>query len=263
MSFSRKEMAATFFLLTVALVAACTGGSGNQPSSVETKKTNAERTYLVATDATYAPFEFQGPQQQIMGFEIELFEAIAREAGLTIQFLNTPWEGIFTQLLNGDRDVVVSAVTITEERKKTLAFSEPYFEARQLIAVASNSKVQNLKDLKNLKTAVQTATTGDEILQKLFGKSHLNLKRFESIPLALKELENGSVDAVVADNGVVMNYVKNNSQKFKLIEDNTAPKEYYGFALRPSDGELITKINQGLKKVKESGAYQEIYKKYF
>lgn len=144
-----------------------------------------------------------------------------------------------------------------------MAFSDPYFEAKQLIAVNKNINIKNLSDLKKIKTAVQTATTGDEILQKIFGKNHDNLKRFESIPLALKELENGSVDAVVADNGVIMNYVKNNSQKFKLVEDDTVQKEYYGFAFRPGDKELIEKINRGIKKVKDNGVYQEIYKKYF
>lgn len=243
-----------FFLLS-----ACPGKKEVENNDIEKK----ERTYMVATDATYAPFEFQTGSQEIVGFEIELFKEIAKAEGLSIQFLNTPWEGIFTQLLNGDRDIVVSAVTITEERKKTLAFSDPYFEAKQLIAVNKNINIKNLSDLKNFKTAVQTATTGDEILQKIFGKSHNNLKRFESIPLALKELENGSVDAVVADNGVVMNYVKNNSQKFKLVEDDTVQKEYYGFAFRPGDKELIEKINQGIKKVKDNGVYQQIYKKYF
>lgn len=247
-------------LFGIIAVAGCTGKENNK---IDSKTSKMDRTYLVATDATYAPFEFQGGNQEISGFEIELFSAIAERAGLLIQYKNTPWEGIFTQLLNGDRDVVVSAVTITDERKKTLAFSDPYFEAKQLIAVGKNTKATSLKDLKDLKIAVQTATTGDEVLQKLFGKSNSNIKRFESIPLALKELDNGAVDAVVADNGVVMNYVKNNSQKFKLVEDNSVPKEFYGFALRPADKELIEKINQGLKKVKEDGTYDQIYKKYF
>lgn len=106
-----------FFLLS-----ACPGKKDLENKELKSKEQKMERTYMVATDATYAPFEFQTGSQEIVGFEIELFKEIAKVEGLSIQFLNTPWEGIFTQLLNGDRDVVVSAVTITEEQKKHWPF---------------------------------------------------------------------------------------------------------------------------------------------
>ncbi len=156
------------------------------------------RVYAVGTDAAYAPFESQNEKGEIVGFTIDVVNAAAAKAGIQVKFVNTPWEGIFNALAQGDRDMIASSVTITDERKQTMDFSNPYFDAVQLIAVKDNSKIAKFGDLKKAKVGVQTGTTGDEAVTKLLGKTSTNIKRFESTPLALKELEAGGVDAVVA-----------------------------------------------------------------
>jgi len=222
------------------------------------------KVYAVGTDAAYAPFESQNDKGEIVGFDIEVVKAIAKKAGIEVKFVNTPWEGIFNTLAQGDRDLVVSAVTITEERKQTMDFSDPYFDAQQLIAVKTNSKIAKFADLKKLKVGVQTGTTGDEAVTKLQGKTSANIKRFESTPLALKELEAGGVDAVVADNGVVINYVANNpGGKFKSIADKEFVPEQYGIALKKGNAELQAKVNKALAEIKADGSYDAIYTKYF
>ena len=222
------------------------------------------KVYVVGTDAAYAPFESQNEKGEIVGFDIEVVKAIAAKAGIEVKFVNTPWEGIFNALGQGDRDMVVSAVTITAERKGTMDFSDPYFDAQQLIAVKDNSKVAKFADLKKLKVGVQTGTTGDEAVAKLLGKTNPNITRFESTPLALKELEAGGVDAVVADNGVVINYVANNpGGKFKSIADKEFVPEQYGIALKKGNTELQAKLNSGLAAIKSDGSYDKIYAKYF
>jgi polar amino acid transport system substrate-binding protein len=222
------------------------------------------KVYAVGTDAAYAPFESQNDKGEIVGFDIEVVQAIAKKAGIEVKFINTPWEGIFNTLAQGDRDLVVSAVTITAERKQTMDFSEPYFDAQQLIAVKQSSKIAKFADLKKLKVGVQTGTTGDEAVTKLQGKTSANIKRFESTPLALKELEAGGVDAVVADNGVVINYLANNpGGKFKSIADAEFVPEQYGIALKKGNAELQAKINKGLADIKADGTYAAIYSKYF
>jgi polar amino acid transport system substrate-binding protein len=222
------------------------------------------KVYVVGTDAAYAPFESQNEKGEIVGFDIEVVQAIAKKAGIEVKFVNTPWEGIFNALGQGDRDMVVSAVTITEERKGTMDFSAPYFDAQQLIAVKETSKVAKFADLKKLKVGVQTGTTGDEAVSKLQGKTSTNIKRFESTPLALKELEAGGVDAVVADNGVVIHYVANNpGGKFKTVADKEFVPEQYGIALKKGNTELLEKINKGLADIKADGTYDQIFTKYF
>ena len=222
------------------------------------------KVYVVGTDAAYAPFESQNEKGEIVGFDIEVVQAAAKKAGVELKFVNTPWEGIFNALGQGDRDMIVSAVTITEERKATMDFSDPYFDAQQLIAVKEASKVAKFADLKKLKVGVQTGTTGDEAVTKLLGKTSANIKRFESTPLALKELEAGGVEAVVADNGVVIHHVANNpGSKFKTVADKEFVPEQYGIAFKKGNTELQAKLNKGLAEIKADGTYNAIFSKYF
>lgn len=222
------------------------------------------KVYVVGVDAAYAPFESQNDKGEIVGFDIDVARAAAAKAGIEVKFVNTPWEGIFSELGQGGRDMVASAVTITDERRQTMDFSDPYFDAQQLIAVKDNSKVAKFADLKKLKVGVQTGTTGDEAVSKLLGKTHPNIRRFESTPMALKELESGGVDAVVADNGVIIHYVANNpGGKFKTVADPDFAPEQYGIAVKKGNAELLAKINQGLAGIKSDGTYDAIYTKYF
>ena len=221
------------------------------------------RPYVVGTDAAYAPFESQNEKGEIVGFDIDVVRAIASQAGIEVKFVNTPWEGIFNALAQGDRDLLVSSITITDERRQSMDFSEPYFDAYQLIAVRGDSKVARFDDLKALKVGVQTGTTGDEAISKLQGKTSPNIRRFESTPLALKELEAGGVDAVVADNGVVVHHVVNNAgAKFKTVSDTAFAPERYGIAVKKGNAALLAQLNRGLAEIKANGSYERIRAQY-
>lgn len=266
---TRRFLQASALLITGFLVSACGKKAETPPPAASAPVAAASapapaKVYVVGTDAAYAPFESETPQKEIVGFDIDVVKAVAQKAGIEVKFINTPWEGIFNTLAQGDRDLLVSAITITEERKQTMDFSDPYFDAQQLIAVKANSKVTKFDELKKLKVGVQTGTTGDEVVTKLQGKTSANIKRFESTPLALKELESGGVDAVVADNGVVINYVANNSgSKFKTVADKAFQNEQYGIAVKKGNADLLGKINKGLADIKADGTYDKIYAQYF
>lgn len=258
-------------LVAAGLVLAACGKQAEPPAPAPAVEASAPapapapaKVYVVGTDAAYAPFESQNDKGEIVGFDIDVVTAVAQKAGIEVKFVNTPWEGIFNTLAQGDRDFLVSAITITDERKQTMDFSNPYFDASQLIAVRDNSKVAKFDDLKKLKVGVQTGTTGDEVVTKLLGKNSTNVKRFESTPLALQELQAGGVDAVVADNGVVAHYVTNNTtSKFKTVSDSSFTPEQYGLAVRKGNTELLEKLNKGLADIKADGTYDQIYAKYF
>ncbi len=264
---SRRLVLLAFASIT--LLAACgkqapAPAPSSSPSPSAAAPAPAAKVYVVGTDAAYAPFESQAPGGEIVGFDVEVVKAIAAKAGMEVKFVNTPWEGIFKTLDTGERDMVVSAVTITDERKQTMDFSAPYFNANQLIAVKEGSKVTKFDDLKPLKVGVQTGTTGDEVVQKLLGKTSANIKRFESTPLALKELEAGGVNAVVADNGVVQHYIANNQgAKFKSISDAAFTPEQYGIAMKKGNAELQKKVNDALAAIQADGSYDAIHMKYF
>ncbi len=266
---TRRFLKASSALVAGLVLAAC--GKQDAPAapaaeaSAPASAAAPAKVYVVGTDAAYAPFEYQNEKGEIVGFSVDLLTAVAEKGGFQIKFVNTPWEGIFNALGQGDRDLLISSITITDERKQTMDFSDPYFDAVQLIAVKEASKVTKFDDLKKLKVGVQTGTTGDEVVTKLQGKTSANIKRFESTPLALKELEAGGVDAVVADNGVVIHYVANNpAVKFKTVADTQSfAPEQYGVAVKKGNAELLAMVNKGVAAMKADGTYAAIYKKTF
>ena len=266
MTFTTRRFLQTASLLAAGLVLAACGKKDEAPAPAPASAAApaALKTYAVGTDAAYAPFESQNEKGEIVGFDIDVVRAIAAKAGFEVKFVNTPWEGIFNALGQGDRDLLVSAITITDERRQSMDFSDPYFDAAQLIAVKEDSQVAKFADLKTLKVGVQTGTTGDEAVTQLLGKNSTSIKRFESTPLALKELESGGVDAVVADNGVVVHYVANNpGGKFKTVSDAGFVPEQYGIAVKKGNGELLAALNRGLAGIRSDGTYDAIYGKYF
>ena len=223
------------------------------------------QTYTVGTGATYRPFEFQTPNKEIVGFDIDLMKAIAKAEGFNVEFINTLWGVIFESLKNGDRDMIMSGITITPKRLEVVDFSHPYFAAHQLIMTQSNlTSIKDLNDLKGKNIAVVANSAGDIIATNAFGKASKNIKRFDNTPLVLEELAAGGVDAAIGDVGVFAYYANQNPEKnFNMIRDTKFEDQYFGIGVRKGDKAMVEKINSGLKKVIASGEYAQIYHKWF
>lgn len=261
----RKWFASMVLTVGIGLVvSACGGGTGGQSSSSGgAAGSGSDKVIVVGTDAAYPPFE-KMEADKISGFDIDVIQAVADAAGLKIEVRNTGWDPLFDGLDKGTVDVGISAITITDKRKEKYDFSEPYFEANQLILVAEDSPVAKLADLKGKRIGVQSATTGEEVVKKAFGDTYEGIKGFDDTPSAVDDFFNGRVDAVVADNGVLTYYAKNmTGKKYKLIQDDSFEKEFYGIMVKKGNTELLNQINQGLKTIKENGKLQEIHNKYF
>ena len=245
---------------------ACSGGEKSAPATNESVTSAAtaldsNKTYIVATDASYAPMEFM-ENNQVVGFSHDVLDAAAKSQNVKLDFVNTPFEGLFANVGKGDSDIALASITINDERKQQLDF-----EATQMIVTTerSHDKIKNFADLKTHAASVQSATSGDLILQNLQGKDSANIKRFETMPLAFKELESGGVDAVVGDSSVVGYYVKQHPKdKLFTIVDPSFIKEQYGFAFRKgrNDG-LREAINKGLSTIKANGTYAKIEQQWF
>ena len=220
------------------------------------------RELVVASSATYAPFAFENKEKQIVGFDIDVVNAIAKQQGMKIRVVNTPFTSIFASLNNGDVDFVISGVTINDKRKQSFDFSNPYFDARQLIAVPKDSKVASLIDLKDKKVSVVSGSTGDDVMSREVGKTSTNIRRFESTPLIISELASGGVDAAIGDNGVIA-YRVAQQPTLKTVDDPSFPKEHFGIVVRKGDKALQDKINAGLAAIRADGSYNVIYKKWF
>ncbi|AGB79222.1 MULTISPECIES: basic amino acid ABC transporter substrate-binding protein [unclassified Pseudocitrobacter] len=224
----------------------------------------AAQTYVVGSGGTYRPFEFENSQKQLEGFDIDIIKAIAKAEGFDIKLVNTPWEGIFATLNSGDRDIIISGITITDKRQQMVDFSAPYFPADQSIVVAKDSAVNSLAALKGQKVGVVNSSTGDIVVSDVLGKNSTDIKRFDNTPLMLQELYEDGLGAAVGDVGVVKYYIKNHPEKaFKLVQDDKFQRQYFGIAVAKGNDELLGKINAGLKKIVADGTYAKIYTQWF
>ncbi|MCF7521387.1 basic amino acid ABC transporter substrate-binding protein [Neisseria sp. ZJ106] len=238
---------------------------GGQKQEAAAPAAASDKVYQVAMNAEFAPFESLDSAGNVEGFDVDLMNAMAKAGNFKVAFKHQPWDTLFPALNNGDIDIVMSGVTITDDRKQSMAFSDPYFEITQVVLVPQGKKIASSEELKNLKkVGVVTGYTGDFSVSKLLGSDNPKIARFETVPLIIKELENGGLDAVVSDSAVIANYVKNNPTKgmdFITLPDFTV--ENYGIATRKNDEATIAMLNEALKKVRESGEYDQIYSKYF
>ncbi len=224
------------------------------------------RTIVIGTDATYPPFEsVDTATNQIVGFDVDLMNEIAKLINIKPEFRNADFKTIFTALQAKEFDAVMSAATITEERKQIVAFSDPYIDVGQLIVTtAGNEKVKGVADLANgLTVGVQTGTTGEEAARTEAKVPDDMLKRYDTIDLAFADLANNSIDAVVADGPTVGNYTSQPQYSDKLaIVGEPFTTESYGIAVNQSDTELLTAINAALAQIKGGDTLQQLKDKH-
>jgi arginine/lysine/histidine/glutamine transport system substrate-binding/permease protein len=232
----------------------------------QTKTTNSEqpgssaRTLTVATEPAFPPFESQGETGELEGFDIDVVNAIAQAADFSVKYDSLPFDGIIPALQSGTIDAAVSAITITKERSETVDFSRPYFKAGLAIAVAeNNTEIQGWENLKGKKIAVQIGTTGAQKAETL---PDAKITTFDSAPLALQELANGNVDAVINDAPVTLAAIASGNIKGLKVVGQLLTEEFYGIAL-PKNSPNLTLINQGLSKILEDGTYAQLYQKWF
>ncbi|MDH7485660.1 MAG: ABC transporter substrate-binding protein [Anaerolineae bacterium] len=217
---------------------------------------------IVGTNAEYPPFEYVDETGKIVGFDPDLFDAIAKAAGFEYEFVNTKWDGIFVALASGEFDAVMSAATITDERKQTVDFSAPYFNAGQMITVrADETEITGPEDLPGHYVGVQLGTTGDIAATAIVGNEYM--KRYEEITLAMQALANGDVDAVVNDGPTSADIVKANPELNLKMVGSPFTDEFYGIAVRKDRPEVLAAINTGLAIVRGDGTYEAIYEKWF
>ena len=217
---------------------------------------------VVGTNAEFPPFEYVDENNELVGFDIDLFEAIAAAAGFEFEYVNTKWDGIFVALASGEFDAVISGVTITDERKETVDFSAPYFNAGQLIIVqASNEDIAGPEDLPGHTVGVQLGTTGDIYATDVVGNDMM--KRYDEYPPAFLALSNGDVDSVVCDDPVARAFVDGQPELGLKIIGEPLTEEKYGIAVNKGRPEVLAAINAGLATVFGDGSYSAFYKDWF
>ncbi|MBD2357922.1 ABC transporter permease subunit [Tolypothrix sp. FACHB-123] len=221
---------------------------------------SVEKTLRIANEPAFPPFEFLGSGGKAQGFSLDLINAIAVAANFKIDFQSIPFDGIIPALQAKTVDAAISSITITQERAKTVSFSRPYFKAGLAIAIrADDQDITNLDSLKNKRIAVQIGTTAAKKAQSIPGAK---IRSFDSAPLALQELANNNVDAVINDAPVTLYAINTGNLKGLKVVEQLVTEEYYGIATPKNSANLVL-INNGLDKILKNGTYAQIYRQWF
>ena len=220
---------------------------------------------IVGTNAEFPPFEYINTDGEVDGFDIALIKEIGKRLGYEIEIRNMEFKSLTASLKTKSIDVCIAGMTVTEDRKKTVDFSDEYYTACQSIITKKNSKITSLNDLNGKKIAVQEGTTGDILVtpsedNETIVDENTEVKRFKKGSDAILELKNNSVDAVVIDTSAAKNFVSLNSE-LKLKEDKTS-SESYAIAVTKGNKKLKNEINSALIEIKEDGTYDKIVDKY-
>lgn len=260
-----RVLAATTVTAGLLLVAACTssddGGSGSKTAAggVELVKAGQLTT---CTHLPYPPFQSE-IDGKVQGFDVSLIDLVAKDLGVKQVINDTPFENFKTgAFLNSDQcDLAAAGMTITDERKKNVDFSDPYFDATQAVLVDKGAGVTSLADVKSkdVKLGAQAQTTGEDYAKK----QGFDPVSFESSDAVLNGLRTGQVKAVVIDYPVVQGWLKNkaNADAFKVV-DNLNTGEQYGFTVKKGNAKLVAAINKALADAKADGTYKKLYEKW-
>jgi len=243
-----------FIIVTIfvsSLLIGC-GGSGEYKDD----------TYIVATDATLAPMSFMSVGNDMIGFEPDLINAIADKAGINISLVNVEWAGLFGGLITKKFDMIISSVTVLEERKQRMDFSTPYLKSGLTLVVRKNEKnIASFEDTKNKNALVgaQIGTTAYYFLEK---ESSIRTKGYQMYGHAISDLINGKVDAVLGESSGTL-FIKNQPlfQEIKIVGEILS-NEFYAVVLRKGENQLMTQINSAIKNLIADGTLAQLHKKW-
>ena len=249
---SKKIMLICMTALLAAMMLAA--GCGGEKKAADTLR--------IGTTADFAPFEFQDVKgKEYVGFDMDIIRAVAKEMGYKAEIQNVNFDGLIPALEAGNIDVVISGNTINDTRKQKVSFSVPYYTSGLTIVVnKDNTTIKEFKDLAGKKVAVQIGTTGAAEVNKIDG---VIVKEFNSVADIFMALKVGNVEAVVNDRPVNDYYIAKSGVKDVKALPQMLTSEEYGIAVKKKNADLLKKVNEGIEKVKKSGEYDKIFKKWF
>lgn len=250
-----KKIAA--IILSAALVVAL-AACGSSKDSDSNKSSGKAETLTMGTNASFPPYEYVDDNGKIVGIDAEIAQAIADKLGMKLEIKDMEFESLVPAVKAKSIDLALAGMTVTDERKQSVNFSDSYSTGVQVVIVKEGSDIKTVDDLKGKKIGVQAGTTSDTYCSEDFGEE--NVKQFSNGSLAVAALANGQVDCVVIDNEPAKNYVAANSG-LKIL-DTEYVTEDYAIAIAKDNDELLKKVNDALKELKDDGTVGKIVGKY-
>ncbi|MGG1675691.1 transporter substrate-binding domain-containing protein [Neobacillus sp. NRS-1170] len=248
----------SLFLILAIFIAAC----GSSDTAGEKEEKGSGKVYKVGVDTTYPPFEFK-EGNDYKGIDIDLINAIAKNQGFKIELSPMDFGGIIPAMQANQLDVAIAGMSITDERKKVVDFSTPYFDAGLTVVVKNdNSTIKSVDDLKGKTVAVKKGTTGAKYAQDNATKLGINVVQFNDSPAMFQEVSNGNADALIEDYPVISYAIAQKDLGLKIVGDRLNGDQYGIAVLKGQNQDLLKKIDKGLAELKKDGTYDKIIKTY-
>ena len=215
----------------------------------------------VATEPSFAPFEFTDNKANIIGYDVDIIKAIGEAEGFDVQVVNMPFDSLIPGVLTAQLDGAIAGISITEERAKQVSFSDPYYKSgiSAIVRKADAKKYTTLDSLKNSRLCAQIGTTGASYGKELSG----NVGTYNTVPEAFMELKNKGCEAVVNDRPVNLYFLQTKKDDSYVEVKDLANGEEYGIVVSKKNPEVLKKLNDGLKKIRENGTFAKIHEKWF
>ena len=228
-----------------------TGCSKKEESKVPDK-------LIVGTNAEFPPFEYMNDKKQPEGFDIAMIKEIGKRMGKKVEIKNMEFKSLIGAMESDSINAIIAGMTKTEKREKAVDFSDSYYTTNQAIILKKDSKITKLAQLDGKKIGVQQGTTGDIYSTDDFGDD--NVERFNKGMEAVQALQQGKIDAVIIDNQPAKTFVEEN-EGLKILETSYV-EEDYALAIKKGNDDLVKKVNDAIKELKEDGTFDKIVAKY-
>lgn len=248
--------------LSLATFAGCGKTTGTSSGDNSLDKVKKAGEMVIGIDNTYPPMEFKDKTTGTnKGFDIDIANAVGKKLGVKVKFVPNAWDGIFLALKSKKFDLIQSSVSVTDDRKKSMIFTDAYIYGGNAIFVkADNTAIKSDKDFPGKIIGCQAGTTAQEALSKLSGIKEV--KKYEAMTDAFLDLQNGRTVAVVSDPMVGDYYNVTNPGKFKKLKSSLT-KEPIAVAFRKEDKSLRDAYNKALNELKKDGTLSKLSKKWF
>ncbi|MCQ6277685.1 amino acid ABC transporter substrate-binding protein [Bacillus sp. EB600] len=246
------------FAAVFAIMAGCANSNSKSSPGQDNKK-----TLVIGVDDTFAPMGFRDKSNNLVGFDIDYAKAAAKKMGTTVKFQPIDWSTKEAELSSGRIDLIWNGYTITDERKKKVLFTKPYLKNSQVIVTRADSNINKLDDLAGKVVGLQSQSSAADALNSNPIKSKIKtVTEYKTNDLALTDLKNGRLDAVVIDEVVINYYMSLQKNSYKVLRDSLAPEEY-GVGVKKGNETLLNKLQKALDEMNQDGSAAKISEKWF
>lgn len=230
---------------------------GNTTKTATTEGASSSKL-IVGTSAGFPPYEYR-EGNKIVGIDAEIIEAIAADLGYTVEWQDMKFDSLISALSSNKVDIVIAGMTVTEDRKESVDFTDTYTAAVQSIIIKKDGNIKSLDDVEGKLIGVQQGTTGDIYASDDYGND--KVQRFNEGADAVQALLNGKIDCVIIDDQVAKNFVDTHNTELELL-DTAYTEEEYAMAVKKGNTQLLNQVNKSIKNLKDNGTVRRIIDKY-